>query len=103
MRRIYGARRDVLLEGLRRQLGRWLEPVPSAAGLHLTALAKGSVDIAALVECARQHEVSVVPIDRYRIGRARNSGLVFGYGTLESDGIVTGLARLRNVLAQLAP
>lgn len=103
MRRIYGARREVLLEGLRSQLGRWLEPVPSAAGLHLTALAKGSVDIAALVECARQHEVSVVPIDRYRIGRARNAGLVFGYGTLESDGIVTALARLRNVLAQVAP
>jgi len=92
-----------LLEGLRTQLGRWLEPVPTAAGLHLTALARGSLDIEAVVEGARQHEVSVFPVDRYRIGRARNSGLVFGYGTLESDDIVTGLARLRNVCARVAP
>ena len=98
MRRIYAARREVLLQGLRTQLGPWFEPVPSAAGLHLTALAKTPLDIAAVVERARAQEVSVHTVERYRIGRARHSGLVFGYGVLESDSIVAALARLRGVL-----
>lgn len=103
MRRIYGLRRQVLLEGLRTRFGQWLEPVPAAAGLHLTALAKGALDIAAVLEGARRHEVSVLPVDRYRIGRARHSGLVFGYGALEPEGIVAALARLRDVCSRVAP
>ena len=98
MRRIYAARREVLLKGLRTELGQWFEPVPPAAGLHLAALPTVPVDIAALVESARQQDVSVYSVDRFRMGRARNSGLVFGYGALECGDIVTGLARLRSIL-----
>ena len=103
MRRVYAARREVLLKGLRTQLGQWFEPVSSVAGLHLTALAKAPLDIEALVASARQHEVSVRPVDRFRVGRSRLSGLVFGYGALESAGIVAGIARLREVVSQAAP
>ena len=102
MRRVYGARREVLLKGLRTQLGQWFEPVPSVAGLHLTALAKTPVDIPALVESARQHEVGVHSVDRYRVGRSRLAGLVFGYGALETAGIVAGLARLRDVVSHMS-
>jgi len=99
MRRVYAARREVLLKGLRTQLAQWLEPVPSVAGLHLTALARTEVDFTALVESAYQQEVSVYPVDRYRLGRSRISGLAFGYGALESEDIVLALGRLREILA----
>jgi GntR family transcriptional regulator/MocR family aminotransferase len=101
MRRIYGARRQVLLSGLREEFGRWLEPVPSVAGLHLAALAKGPVDMAALVESAREREVGVYSVDRFRVGKGGGApGLVFGYGALDEKGIVAGLARLRRVFAK---
>jgi GntR family transcriptional regulator / MocR family aminotransferase len=101
MRRVYGARREVLLSRLREEFGRWLEPVPSVAGLHLAAQALGSVDVAAVVESAREREVGVYPVERFRVGKGGGvSGLVFGYGALDEAGIVAGLARLRRVFGK---
>jgi GntR family transcriptional regulator / MocR family aminotransferase len=100
MRRIYGARRQVLLRGLQEEFGRWLEPVPSVAGLHLAALAKGSWDTAAVVESAREREVGVYSVERFQVGKGGGfPGLVFGYGALDEAGIVAGLGRLRRVLS----
>jgi len=101
MRRIYGTRRQLLLSGLQEEFSRWLEPVPSVAGLHLAALAKVPLDIPALVESARQREVGVHALDRFRFGKAAGpAGLVFGYGALDESGIVTGLGRLRQVFGK---
>ena len=100
MRRVYGARREALLSGLQSQFSRWLEPVPAVAGLHLAALAKGSVDIQALAESAAEREVGVYPVDRFRVGKGGTPGLVFGYGALDERGIVAGLARLRRVFGR---
>lgn len=47
MRSLYAARRAALLDGLRTHFSGWLDPVPSAAGLHLCALADASVDMEA--------------------------------------------------------
>jgi DNA-binding transcriptional MocR family regulator len=53
--REYAARRRRLLAGLRGDLARWLEVVPSAAGVHLGALlaAGRAVDVDAVVRLAR--------------------------------------------------
>ena len=101
MRRVYGARREVLLSGLREEFGRWLEPVPSVAGLHLAALVKGSVDVAGVVESARERAVGVYSMERFRVGKGGGvSGLVFGYGGLDEGGIRAGLAQLRRVFGR---
>ena len=97
MRRIYAARREVLLNGLKTQFSRWLEPVPSVAGLHLTALAKGAVDIPAVVAGARERGVGLFSVDRFRVGRPGANGLVFAYGGLDEAAIEEALARLRRV------
>jgi DNA-binding transcriptional MocR family regulator len=53
------------------------------------------------VESAREREVGVQPVDRFRLGkRAGIPGLVFGYGALDERDIVAGLARLRRVFGR---
>jgi GntR family transcriptional regulator/MocR family aminotransferase len=103
MRRLYGRRRELLLEGLRSELSPWLEPVPNVAGLHLTALAKGSLDGERLAGKAREHEVGVLALERFRLGKSGPAGLVFGYGGSDERDIVAGLARLRRACEQVAP
>ncbi len=95
MRQIYGARLQLLLACLRRDFNRWLEPIPSVAGLHLAAYAKSSVDTDAIAERARKLEVGVYPLRQYYLGGSARPGLVFGYGAIEERAIVEGLSRLR--------
>jgi GntR family transcriptional regulator / MocR family aminotransferase len=104
MLRVYSSRRDVLLEGLRTELSPWLEPLSNVAGLHLAALAVAkSVDVARLVERARELEVGVMSLEPFRVGKAGGAGLVFGYGALDEGGIVAGIGRLRRACEQVAP
>jgi GntR family transcriptional regulator/MocR family aminotransferase len=98
MREIYSARRKTLLGALEADVAAWLTPVPSAAGLHLSALAPPTVDVESLVERAAANGVGVNSLRRYQLGRAGKSGLTFGYGTLDERGIAEGLARLRKLL-----
>ena len=98
MRQVYAARRDALLGGLERDFGRWLEPIPSIAGLHLAAWARPSVDVQAIVEQARRHDLGISSLREYYSGVPARSGLAFGYGAIDERGIVDGLARLRRLV-----
>jgi GntR family transcriptional regulator/MocR family aminotransferase len=93
MRGIYTARRDALLAGLR-AFSRWLEPIPSVAGLHLSAYATDSVDVDALAEVARRHDVGVSPIRNFWFGPPARQGLAFGYGAIDERSIVEACTRL---------
>jgi GntR family transcriptional regulator/MocR family aminotransferase len=97
-REVYGARLRTLLTCLRNDFSRWLEPIPSIAGLHVTAFAKAPIDVDAVAERARTLDVGVYPLRQYYFrGRAR-PGLAFGYGAVEERDIVEGLSRLRRAL-----
>jgi GntR family transcriptional regulator/MocR family aminotransferase len=98
MRKLYATRRELLLEILERDFARWLEPVPGAAGLHLAALARGTLDVDAIAARAREHDVGVYPLRAYHTGRSARSGLAFGYGAIDVSAIEQGLARLRRVV-----
>jgi GntR family transcriptional regulator/MocR family aminotransferase len=97
MRQVYAGRREVLLDGLQQHFSSWLQPVPSAAGLHLAALTQGSVDVASIIEQARQREVGLHSLRKFQFGRLGKPGFVFGYGALPERQIIEGLARLRRV------
>lgn len=62
MRSVYAARLRVLLACLRDDFGRWLEPIPSLAGLHVAALARVPTDMDAVAERAREAGVGVYPL-----------------------------------------
>jgi GntR family transcriptional regulator/MocR family aminotransferase len=99
MRRIYAARRGLLLQLLERDFQPWFTPLPSVAGLHLAALAKPQVNVETLVERARRVEVGVQALRGFYAGRSK-AGLVFGYGTINEGAIAEGLSRLREILVR---
>jgi len=100
MRATYGQRRRALLEGITRELGRWLAPVPGCAGLHVGTRAVGDVDLARVVERARSTGVNVDRIGRYAIGGDVIDGLLFGYGAIEAAAIPRALQALERAFAE---
>jgi len=100
MRRVYAQRRATLLEGLKTQLGRWLEPVPAAAGLHVTGLCRPAVDAQALAQRAQQCGVPLLTLHGCYLGTPGQAGFVFGYGATEQSAITEGLSLLRGAWEQ---
>jgi GntR family transcriptional regulator/MocR family aminotransferase len=103
MRQLYRQRRQRLLARLRQDLGRWLEPIPSFYGMHVAALARAPVDLEAVSEGLLDAGVKIHTLDRYFLGAPTQTGLVFGYGAADLDGIDEGLDRLRDALRIVQP
>jgi GntR family transcriptional regulator/MocR family aminotransferase len=101
-RRIYAARRDALLNRFENELGEWLEPIPSHAGLHLAAFTKGKLDADDIAQRAWSAGIGVYSLSRYYLGRASHTrskgGLLFGYGAITETAIAEGLHRLNQLL-----
>ncbi len=83
------------------ELGRQLELVPSAAGLHVSArLRSGDVEQAeAVAAAAEDRSVAVATLARYCAGPPQ-AGFVFGYGALTSETAAEGLTRFRLLLTR---
>ncbi|HEX4882709.1 MAG TPA: PLP-dependent aminotransferase family protein [Casimicrobiaceae bacterium] len=99
MRRVYASRRGVLLDGLHAAFGRWLQPVPSYAGLHVSALARAGVNTDAIAARARDADVGVYSLRPYCLAGRPRHGLLFGYGAIDEAQIREGLRRLRPLFA----
>jgi GntR family transcriptional regulator / MocR family aminotransferase len=94
MRGLYEARRQLLLALMRSELGEWLAPLPSSAGLHLSATLSPAIDADALALTARAHGVGVLSLSMYHVGEVSHSGLVFGYGAIDVDAMRDGVRLL---------
>ncbi|MEV6875036.1 PLP-dependent aminotransferase family protein [Amycolatopsis sp. NPDC051128] len=92
MRKVYRARHELLSRLLARDFADVLTPLPSTAGLHLSAVS--AVDAGPLVKAARRHGVRLYSLGDFAVGERRH-GLVFGYGAVAAERIEPGLARLR--------
>ena len=97
MRQVYGERRAALLDGLEKGFEGVLAPIDSSAGLHLSAWAAPSLDLALLTARARAAGVGIYTLDVYYAGAGGRPGLGFGYGTVTPQTIGEGLARLRQL------
>ncbi len=98
MRAIYAGRREALLNGLERELGRWLEPIPSEAGLHLAARIRRPGVASSLIAKARRLTPGVASHADYAMGPDCPPALTFGYGAIDADEIRPALSRLRRAL-----
>jgi GntR family transcriptional regulator/MocR family aminotransferase len=97
MRGVYRARHTKVVDILTREFADHLEVIPSLAGLHVCAVARGaSVD--ALHEVAGRASaigVEVHELARYAVAGRRRAGLLLGYGAIATDRVDEGLTRLR--------
>jgi GntR family transcriptional regulator/MocR family aminotransferase len=98
MRQIYSRRRQLLYLLLKRELSDWLEPIPSQYGMHVTAWARGEIDLEATVRTLAARSIKVHTLARYFYGSPSRAGLVLGYGAVAPPEITRGLAVLRSVL-----
>ena len=98
MRNLYKQRRELLLESVRDKLGRWLLPIPSFYGMHVAALATPAVDLEMLADVLLQQQVKIHTLSRYFLGPQTQTGLVFGYGTVDLPEIRRGISMLRKAL-----
>jgi len=95
MRRLYDRRRSLLLHSLARF--DWLEPLPSAAGLHLAARLRSRSSGIVLAGRAAEAGVAVEALERYALARPALRGLAFGFGTIPLEHVEPAIA----VLARL--
>jgi len=95
MRAVYAARRETLLRHLTDAFGQWVEPIPSIAGLHLSAFASRSADVPALIDLARRHDVGMFVLRGLYIGTPARHGFAFGYGAINERAIGEAFTRLR--------
>lgn len=95
--RVYAARHRRILDVLRRDFAGRLDPIPSAAGLHLCArLAPGAaIDLDEVIARARELGVGVHSVSGFHAeGGPHRPGLVLGYGGIPLERIDEGLRRL---------
>ena len=100
MQPLYAARRRALLTGLHRDLGQWLQPIPSEAGLHLAARIRQPQQAAEIIAAARRHLPGVQSIAEYSSEPPERPALSFGYGVIDAETVPAALIRLRDALAR---
>jgi len=98
MRALYKQRRQLLLHTLEKELGAWLEPIPSFYGMHVAAAARGAADLEAVTEALARNNVKLHTFSRYYLGPQTQTGLIFGYGAVDLPQMKQGLSLLRKVL-----
>lgn len=91
--REYAARRARILTTVERDLGRWLERVPSAAGLHLTFRTRAGVNVNRVLTRARADGVAVSSLSQFCGAVPAQQGFVIGYGAIPLARIGEGLRR----------
>ena len=99
MRREYGQRRARIAMMLDQTLRPYLRPIPTVAGLHVTATCESASHdtVATWVAACRKGEVAIASVDDYALG-AVEPGVVIGFGAIPLGRIDEGLRRLRMVI-----
>lgn len=97
MSHVYRTRHARMTETLARDFADSLEVQPSAAGLHLAAIARRrwARHVPALIRTARAADVAVQDLATSSINGQGTAGLLLGFGAIALDRLDEGLSRLR--------
>lgn len=96
---VYRVRHELVCRILTRDFADHLAVIPSAAGLHVTAVAHhaSAADIDAVIRRGFEDSVAVHDLSRFAFDAKRGrSGIVLGYGAIATEHIEEGLRRLRS-------
>jgi GntR family transcriptional regulator/MocR family aminotransferase len=100
MRRIYGERRQALLDVVD-QGPDWLSPFPTSAGLHITLRLPPGFDAWRTVAVAAERGVGAYPASVFGVN-AQQDGLVLGYGVLDANHVRSGALALLEAIDSVA-
>jgi GntR family transcriptional regulator/MocR family aminotransferase len=103
MRKLYAERRELVISGLQSHFSPWLEPIPASGGMHLTALARESIDLDDIVRTARQRNLDVRSLRGLSANGDGQAGIVLGYGATAPEAITEGLLQLRRLFPPSGP
>jgi len=98
MRPIYAERRQALLEGLQGELGDWLQPIPSEAGLHLAARIRDPARTPKLMPTILRCAAGAESTADYAMTRDVEPAVTFGYGVIDAGDIAVALRDMRRAL-----
>jgi GntR family transcriptional regulator / MocR family aminotransferase len=99
MRQLYRQRRKVVLDALRLKFAGKLNVIPSAYGMHITALLANDGDANALALDMGEAGYRVHTLDRYYMAKPGRPGLVFGYGIADGQQLEEALDFLAALMA----
>ncbi len=100
LNRVYAERHALIVSTIEKKLSRWLQPVPSSAGIHLSALFRPEArDLSPqkILAAAGARGVKITSLADYYsqpANAALHPGLVFGFGAIGTHLIEEGLHRL---------
>ncbi|GAA0706208.1 PLP-dependent aminotransferase family protein [Dokdonella soli] len=94
MRNVYATRREAMLDGLTQELRTWFRPIPSEAGIHLSARYRDAEAAQRILSKVRQHAPGAQPIGNFAMSNDQAMGIVFGIGCIEADAIRDALRKL---------
>jgi GntR family transcriptional regulator/MocR family aminotransferase len=97
MRAVYQARKEVLLDAMRRELADELDPVDTDGGITLVAWLRGLDDVA-VARAARQAGIDVLALAPFAIEASLRPGLLLGYSGVREEEITAGVAQLARVV-----
>jgi GntR family transcriptional regulator/MocR family aminotransferase len=101
MRRVYGQRRQALLDALTDAFGKGFIPWGDAAGLHLTVQFPGMRFGEAFRKACRDLSIYVTPVSRHCIQKdSHQDKLLLGYGHLTPEKIRTGIPLLAKAVRE---
>jgi len=95
MRLLYGKRRSVLIESIRKQLGFAAEVVGGQAGMHLSLTVKG-IDDHEIAERAASQRLWLVPLSSSYLRKPARQGFILGFGS-------TGVEQIPDAVSKLGP
>jgi GntR family transcriptional regulator/MocR family aminotransferase len=98
MQQVYARRRQILIDSIHRDLSRWLEPIPSAAGLHIAAALRKPLSDTSIEAASIRQGIGVRALSAFASRRSSPSGLAFGFGAINDADIAGGIAALRRLL-----
>ena len=101
MQKQYVERRLCLLHHLQGPLAPWFDVVAPSAGIHMTALLKQDLSEAEVIAAARAESIGLYGIAHFYSEAPKRSGLLFGYGNMNSQQIEQAMTTMLSILQQL--
>jgi len=97
----YRARHDALTAILARDFSEFLDVIPSAAGLHVSATVRSlsREQFGPVLRAIHEAGIALRPLSAFTFDHEPRLGLVLDYGAIDVDGIEEGLRRMRACFA----